>query len=183
MPAATDVDLAELFGSAAALTRSMRGEFDPRRFLEAFSSQLRRLIPHDRLLLLYLEEDGRTFSLSREHLSDTGAQGNGAIGWSYRMNVPADGCSFGQRLRAKESVLIRDAPSELDASLPGDRMTLARGMRSLMVVPLIFGEVVGGVLAFAKRESDWFDDDDVEVATGIAAQVVVAVQHQRLADE
>src|SRR5262249_17521462 len=117
------------------------------------------------------------------HLSDTGAQMSGAIGWSYRMNVPEDRCSFGPRLRAKESVLIRDAPAELDASLPGDRMMLARAMRSLMGVPLIFGEAVGGVLAFAKRESDWFDDDDVEVATGIAAQVVVAVQHQRLADE
>jgi transcriptional regulator with GAF, ATPase, and Fis domain len=183
MPAATDADLGELFGSAAALARSMRSELDPRPFLEAFSSQLRRLIPHDRLLLFYIDEDGRTFSVSREHLSDTGAQMSGAIGWSYRMNVPADRCSFGPRLRAKESVLIRDAPAELDASLPGDRMMLARAMRSLMVVPLIFGEGVGGVLAFAKRESDWFDEGDVEVATEIGAQVVAAIQHQRLADE
>src|SRR5262249_38635973 len=179
----TDVDLAELFGSAAVLTRSMRGEFDPRRLLEAFSSQLRRLIPHDQALLLYLQEDGRTFSAFWAHLSDTGAQMSGAIGWSCRLSGSSARCSLAPRLRAKESVLMRDAPAELDASLPGDRMTLARAMRSLMVVPLIFGEVVGGVLAFAKRESDWFDEDDVEVATGIAAQVVVAVQHQRLADE
>jgi len=91
--------------------------------------------------------------------------------------------SFGSRLLAQEVVLVRDARAELDVSLPGDRMTLERGMRSLMMVPLIFGEVVGGVLSFAKRQPDWFDEDDGEVATGIAAQVVVAIQHQRLAEE
>src|SRR5207302_1584438 len=52
-----------------------------------------------------------------------------------------------------------------------------------MMVPLIFGEVVGGVLSFGKRQPDWFDEGDGEVATGIAAQVVVAIQHQRLAEE
>src|SRR5262245_43687421 len=360
MPAATDVDLAELFSSAAALTRSMRGEFDPRRFLEAFSLQLRRLIPHDRLLLLYLEANGRTFSVFGEHVSEGhtpgaalrhqgsytitrdrgsryitehiglasvftgrpivvrhdqaclvapqgerdrrcpftaglrscltlplyGAEGvSGAfiigslapnvytdsdvetcqriadflgplvenvvllhkerhrrrrlavlpevarvVGTSLNVQkifdelwavvrpalefdlmvarlIGPDGAlhrggllvsdgpeelqpgyrpdeySFGARLLAKESVLIRDAPTELVSSLPGDRLTLERGMRSIMAVPLIFGEVVGGVLVFAKRESDWFEDGDVEVATGIAAQVVVAIQHQRLAEE
>jgi len=91
--------------------------------------------------------------------------------------------SFGSRLLAQEVVLVRDARAELDVSLPGDRMTLERGMRSLMMVPLIFGEVVGGVLSFAKRQPDWFDEGDGEVATGIAAQVVVAIQHQRLAEE
>ena len=65
--AATDFGLAELYGSVAALARSMRGEFDPRRFLEACSSQLGRLIPHDRLMLVYLEEEGRTFSVFGEH--------------------------------------------------------------------------------------------------------------------
>src|SRR5215813_1562429 len=75
MPA-TDFDLAELHGSAAAVTRSMRGDFDPRRFLEALSSQLGRLIPHDRLTLVYLEESGRTFSVFGEHTSAKQANGD-----------------------------------------------------------------------------------------------------------
>ena len=59
MPA-TDFDLAELYGSAGALARSMRGEFDPRRFLEALSSQVRQVIPHDRLTLVVIREEGRS---------------------------------------------------------------------------------------------------------------------------
>src|SRR5262249_61371205 len=66
MPA-RDFDLAELYGSAAALARSMRGEFDSCRFLETLSSQLRRLVPHDRLVLVYLEENGRTLSCFGDH--------------------------------------------------------------------------------------------------------------------
>jgi transcriptional regulator with GAF, ATPase, and Fis domain len=86
-------------------------------------------------------------------------------------------------LLAREPVLIREARVELDPGRPGDRAALEGGARSILAVPLIFGERVGGVLAFAKRQPDWFDEGDVEVATGIAAHVVVAVQHQRLAEE
>jgi len=63
--AATGFDLAELYGSV--LAGSMRGEFEPRRFFEGFSSQVRRLIAHDRLMLAYLEEAGRTLSVFGEH--------------------------------------------------------------------------------------------------------------------
>src|SRR3989475_11573598 len=90
--------------------------------------------------------------------------------------------SFGSRILAREPVLLRDARAELDAEFPGDRTLVDRG-GSIMVVPLIFGERVGGVLGFAKRQPHWFDEGDVEVAAGIAVHVVVAIQHQRLAEE
>ena len=352
---ATDVDLPELYGYAAALARSMRGEFDPGRFLEAFSSQLRRLIPHDRLILVYLEETGRTFSVFGEHSADgpLGHDGHDTIRcdpgsrytseqighasvfagrpevvrdyqasadisetesnrWSpltaglrscltlplygaervsgaliigsFAPDVYTESCvetgqriaellgplvenvvlvykerhrrrrlavlpevarvvgtslnlreifdqlgavvrpvldfdvmiarligqsgtfqegdlrvsdepeelpygekpedySFYSRLLAREPVMIRDARVELDVALPGDRMALDRGVRAILAVPLIFGERVGGVLGFAKHQPDWFDEADGEVAAGIAAHVVVAIQHQRLAEE
>src|SRR5437879_719589 len=89
--------------------------------------------------------------------------------------------SFGARLAAKEMVLVSDG--ELDQSFPGDRAALERGVRSVIVAPLVFGDTLGGVLAFAKHDPDWFDEGDAEVVSGIAAQVVVALQHQRLAEE
>jgi transcriptional regulator with GAF, ATPase, and Fis domain len=48
---------------------------------------------------------------------------------------------------------------------------------------LIFGDKVGALLAFAKRQPDWFDLSDLEVVEEIAQHVVVAIQHQRLAEE
>jgi transcriptional regulator with GAF, ATPase, and Fis domain len=91
--------------------------------------------------------------------------------------------SFGARLVAQEVVLLTDAHRQLDPSFPGDRAVLERGVRSLICAPLVFGDTIGGVLAFAKHDPDWFDEGDAELVSGIAAQVVVALQHQRLAEE
>jgi transcriptional regulator with GAF, ATPase, and Fis domain len=91
--------------------------------------------------------------------------------------------SFAARLLARESVLVRDCESELDPTYPADRIVVEDGIRSFVAVPLIFGDEVGALLAFAKRQPDWFDLSDLEVVEEIAQHVVVAIQHQRLAEE
>src|SRR5437879_8818938 len=55
--------------------------------------------------------------------------------------------SFGARLAAKEIVLLGDARRELDQSFPGDRAALERGVRSVIVAQLVFGDTLGGELA------------------------------------
>src|SRR5207244_4171159 len=80
----------------------------------------------------------------------------------------------------REPVLLRDARAELDPEFPGDRTLVERG-GSIMAVPLIFGERVGGVLGFTKRQPHWFDEGDVEFGAGIAVYFVLAIEHQRLA--
>ncbi len=97
--------------------------------------------------------------------------------------IPLEDYSFSRRVVAGEAVLIQDAAIELDPSVPGDRRIIDVGGRSCMVVPLRFGERVGGAVYFGKLRPYWFDALDVELANGIAAQVVLAVQHQRLAQE
>ncbi len=58
---------ADLLVSLTAIGRAMEEEFDPRRFLEKFSARLQGLIPHDRLVIDYLDENGRTFTVFAEH--------------------------------------------------------------------------------------------------------------------
>ena len=91
--------------------------------------------------------------------------------------------SFAARLQAREPVLIREWESELDPTYPADRTVLEDGIRSFVAVPLVFGEKVGALLAFGKRQPDWFDTSDLEVVEEIAQHVVVAIQHQRLAEK
>jgi transcriptional regulator with GAF, ATPase, and Fis domain len=97
--------------------------------------------------------------------------------------IPLEDFSFSAKLTAGDAVLVRDARVELDAVRPGDRRMIERGYRSCLSVPLWFCEDVGGSLCFAKRRPNWYDSADVEIASAIAAQVVVALQHQRLAEE
>jgi two-component system response regulator HydG len=339
--------LADLLASLAAIGRSLREEFDPRGFLAEFSDRLQRLIPHDRLVVDYLDENGRTFSVLAEHaapelllhadhyttafdpgtryvvaewvlrtvfageamrvddftadprfaelnpyerkLVDTGlrsgllvplvttiraanaytethlatlrtvadliapfienvvllqrerrrrrrlralealtlALGAGlnvrdvfvrladavrpvldfetmgvalltASGRDLEMlaeiddvaggpetppRIPLEDFSFAARVRAGETALIHDAPTELDPARPGDRLIIEGGGRSCLIVPMKFGDRIGGGLYFGKRRPHWFDRLDAEVAAAVSAQVVLAVQHQRLAEE
>jgi transcriptional regulator with GAF, ATPase, and Fis domain len=97
--------------------------------------------------------------------------------------IPLEDFSFAARVEAGETALIHDAPAELDPSRPGDRLIIEGGGRSCLIVPMKFGERVGGGLYFGRRLPHWFDRLDAEVAAAVAAQVVLAVQHQRLAEE
>jgi transcriptional regulator with GAF, ATPase, and Fis domain len=91
--------------------------------------------------------------------------------------------SFAARLRSGERVLVQECENELDPANPADRTILDNGIRSFVAVPLIFGEKMGGLLGFAKKEPYRFDESDLEVVEEIAQHVVVAVQHQRLAEK
>jgi transcriptional regulator with GAF, ATPase, and Fis domain len=91
--------------------------------------------------------------------------------------------SFAARLLSGEPVLMRECESELDVTYPADRRVLADGIRSFVAVPLIFGDKVGALLGFAKRQPDCFDSSDLEIVEEIAQHVVVAIHHQRLAEE
>jgi two-component system response regulator HydG len=90
--------------------------------------------------------------------------------------------SFGPRLLAGEAVLLHDLGDEPHAARPGDA-SLLRGARSAILAPLELSQAGDGCLFFAKREANWYDESDLELAAAIAAQVVVALQHQRLAEE
>ncbi len=91
--------------------------------------------------------------------------------------------SIGRRVSRGEVVLMHDAQHELDPRLPGDRAMIDSGDRSILSVPLLFGERVGGGVFFSTPREHWYDETDVEIASGIAAALVLAVQHQRLAEQ
>ena len=96
--------------------------------------------------------------------------------------VPLADYSFAERLARGNAVLIRDTARELDLRRPGDRRIVESGDRSLLGVPLVLGERVGGVLIFGTSRAHWYNESDVEVAGAIANALVLAVQHQRLAE-
>jgi transcriptional regulator with PAS, ATPase and Fis domain len=91
--------------------------------------------------------------------------------------------SVAERISRGDVVLIRDAERELDPRRPGDRLMIQSGERSILCVPLLFGERVGGGLLFASGSVNWYDESDVEVGRGIAVALVLAIQHQRLAEQ
>src|SRR5437660_5592891 len=129
------------------VSRVIAGSLDVRNIFQELGAAVRTVLDFD---LMLVRPIGASGTLQRSVL---------LVG-----DVPADlqperrleDYSFGARLAAKEIVLLGDARRELDQSFPGDRAALERGVRSVIVAPLVFGDMLGGVLAFAKHDPDWF---------------------------
>jgi Nif-specific regulatory protein len=158
-----------------SLTQVLGTSLDARDVFDRLATAVQPILDFDRMVALLLSASGRDLEL----LATTGLPD--AVGPPER--IALDHYSFSARVAAGEAVVIPDAAAELDPSLPGDRRVLESGVRACLIVPLQFGDQFGGGLYFGKRRLYWFDTLDVELATGIASQVVVAVQHQRLAQE
>jgi Nif-specific regulatory protein len=80
-------------------------------------------------------------------------------------------------------VFLEEASKQLDLALAGDRALLTNGLEACLWIPLHFGDEVRGALFFGKHEPRWYDGVDVEIAAALASQMVLAIQHQRLAEE
>jgi len=156
------------------VSRVLAGSLDVGNIFEQLGAVVRRVLDFDRMIVRPIGPGGalqRPALLVGDLLAD--------LHLEHRL---AD-YSFGARLVTRELVLIRDARTELDPAFSGDRAMLEQGIRSMISAPLVFGDTVDGVLAFSKREPDGYTEADGEIVVGIAGQVVVALQHQRLAEE
>jgi transcriptional regulator with GAF, ATPase, and Fis domain len=98
-------------------------------------------------------------------------------------SIPTSQFSYAATLLAGRPVLFQEASKEFDPGWAGDRAMLVAGFESCLWVPLHFGDEVGGVLFLGNHNPHWYDDVDVEVATVVAGQIVLGIQHQRLAEE
>jgi transcriptional regulator with GAF, ATPase, and Fis domain len=151
------------------------GSLDFQQSFEAVAEAVRPVLDFDGMGVGQLGANGRDIELV------------GRLDYRPDVAVPArirvDELSFGAKVEAGEPALIRDTRVEFDQGRPGDRRIIENGYRACLVVPLWFCERVGGLLFFGKRRPAWYDSADAEVAAAIATQVVVALQHQRLAAE
>ncbi|MBI3014610.1 MAG: sigma 54-interacting transcriptional regulator [Candidatus Tectomicrobia bacterium] len=156
------------------LTRILGGSLNIREAFNRLAEVVRPILDFDVMGVELFSASGREVEGLAEVGLDTSKE---------PFSIPLEHFSFLNRVAAGESVLINDARCELVPEYPGDRLIIDGGSRSSLIVPLRFGNLTGGALYFDKRKPNWYDEFDVEIAEGISAQVVLAVQHQRLAEE
>jgi transcriptional regulator with GAF, ATPase, and Fis domain len=97
-------------------------------------------------------------------------------------SIPTNEFSYAGAVMAGRPVLFVEASRELDPVFAGDRVMLTAGYQSFFLVPMQFGDEIGGALFFGKHEPYWYDGVDVEIATIVASRMVLGIQHQRLAE-
>jgi len=157
------------------LNREIGASLDLRSVFERLAHRVRPLLDCDVMGLLTLDRERNEWErLARVDLD----QQPGAM-----PRMPVDGFSFAHRSLAGEVVVLSDTLSELDTALPGDQQIIANGARAGLIVPLQFGAAVEGIVYFAKRRPHWFGAQQIELGLQIAAQLVLALQLQKLAED
>jgi transcriptional regulator with GAF, ATPase, and Fis domain len=161
-------------GLLKGITQMLGTSLDVGQVLEPVGNAIRRAIDFDALGVVLFKPGGREYEFF-------GTVGEPPPPGLDRIPVPE--FSVGAALTAGRGVLIEEASRRFDPALAGDRALLTTGLESCLWVPLHFGDQVGGALFFGKHEPCWYDGVDVEVATAVASQMVLGIQHQRLAEE
>src|SRR5882672_11177210 len=163
----------ERLAAAIALAPILGASLKVGDVLEPLGEAIRPLIDFDTMGLALRAADGPGFERS------------GIIGVrrpGYATTPAVEDYSTLERVSRGEIILVRDARRELDPGRAGDRYLIESGDRSVLGVPLLFGEEAGGGLFFVTAREHWYNESDVEVGSAIAAALVLAVQHQRLAE-
>src|SRR5439155_10272291 len=156
-----DQDLGDLVASLAALGRSMQERFDPQRFLSEFSTPVQALVPHDRLLVAYLEDDGDSFTVFAEHAvrGPLLHQGRYTVDFDPGGRYAVDDFGLGPVLAGPP---LRVSGSEEPAPAPlAPRDPLRVGIRARIGVPLYSGSRVIGAFAAASFAADVYTDAHV----------------------
>jgi transcriptional regulator with GAF, ATPase, and Fis domain len=147
---------------------------DLRQMLGSVGDAIRPALDFDTMGVILLTASGPEYVLF-------GTVGEAPVAGVER--IPTDQFSYAATVTAGRPVLFQDASKELDPAWAGDRAILSSGLQTVMCVPMHFGAEVAGALLFGKHPPYWYDDVDVEVATVVASQIVLGIQHQRLAEE
>jgi Nif-specific regulatory protein len=161
-------------GQLTGATQLIGTTLDVREILEKVGDAIRLAVDFDTMGLPLFKPDSPDYAFF-------GAVGEPPVPGVE--SIPTTEFSYAAAVRAGRAALFDEASKQLNRAFAGDRIMLTAGYESFFLVPMHFGDEVGGALFFGKHEPYWYDSADVEVANVVASRLVLAIQHQRLAEE
>src|SRR6266478_4002694 len=175
----TEVDLGGIVGAIAARARALSRESDPGGLLEGLSGQLQGLIPHDRVMVLYLDEGGRTVSVFAEHASGDALRHDGRSTLSLaRANRYPSAEAVSSCVFAGQAEFVRDARSDArfmaGTAVPGVPQA---GLRAWMALPLMGLERVIGALIVGSTVPDVYTEAHLATGRQIADVIGPVIEH------
>jgi len=163
--------------SFQAINQALAGSLDVRKVFDGVVEAVRPIFGFDIMGVELMNPSGRT----SERIVEVGGEGQ----LPRIRNI--DDFSASTQLLAGQPVLVHDTHVECDPARPGDRLLLDAGIRSFVLVPLVFPlspvERATGVIYLAKRRPWWFDPLDVETLRGLADPITLAIHHHRRVEQ
>jgi transcriptional regulator with GAF, ATPase, and Fis domain len=165
---------ADLQAALAAVARAIASSLEVRDVWDRVAEACHMVVPFDAMGIIRLEGDRQVRAVA--------AAGEPRVKELVGQVYPRDG--FSPKFWPDEDeflVLVGDTERELDLSYPLDRMTIDRGYRSALRVPLgLAGERLGSVL-LVSRQPQCFTRAHGRDLMVIAELAALALAHERLA--
>jgi len=163
--------LADLLACMAAFAQSLQETFDPQHFLAEFSSRAQRLIPHDRMLIAYVDDDTSGYTVFAENpgLGPPLHEGRYTTDFDPAGRYAADDWDLDAVFRGA-ALLIGDVQSDsrwVERSTARARL-LEVGIRARVGVPLYAGGRIIGAFAVGSATPGLYRDDHVAACRQIA---------------
>ncbi|HAV78288.1 MAG TPA: hypothetical protein DCX53_13145 [Anaerolineae bacterium] len=141
--------------------------------------QVQKILPADRFFINLIDKKKNQITIP--FLFDNGKR------WDQEPKTLADidGTYTGKIIQTQKPLLVNNwggtaMPMSLSQAIVGDETIISK---SLMFVPLIIGNDVIGVISSQCYRPDAYNDEDLDLLSGIANQVTIAIQNTRLLEE
>ena len=141
---------------------------------ERFATETRKLIPFDRVAVNLHE-------LKHGLVRIAYVSGEDVPGRKPGNSFPMKGSISEGLIKTRNAMLIHPASVEdMQAQFPDHSGTIAAGMRSVMGVPLIYGDEVIASLHFRSRKPNAYTERDLRLAEKIGMQIAGAIANSQL---
>jgi PAS domain S-box-containing protein len=145
------------------------------RFLEV----ARELLPHDRIAIITLSEDGSNVVDNLVDGVDSKSAPAGAV-----LSIDDNPLQLRAFKEATEIVLSGDEYRTFAENEPAEKVRLDAGLISVLMTPMVWqGEVIG-VINFRSKQENAYGENEIKIAKQISAQIAGAVatsnQYRRL---
>jgi PAS domain S-box-containing protein len=184
--------LADVQARIAEIGRIVSSNLDFDDVLSQFAEHAKILVPHDRMVIARWSNGGQT--LTDQYSDGVPIEGHYT---GHVMQVPEDDIWIRLQKEQLPWVVNGDDYDEFKERNKLERIRYDSGLRAILIVPLLWRGGVSGSIALRSKDPQAFNEDEVEMAVAIAAQIAGAMdaadqfrkleqessERQRLADE
>jgi len=158
----------------AEIGRIVGSDLDIGEVYERFAEALGRALPFDRIVVALVDEDAR-------EMVDTYTAGMEIPGYLSGHRYSFDGSVSSEAVESRATVCRNEsAAAELAAAAPDYAMKREAGLRSLLIVPLIWQDRVVGTLNLHSKLPAPYGEEEASFAQRVGTQIAGAVANAQL---
>ena len=150
--------------------RVISSSLDIEEVYERFAEEVQKLLPFDRIGISIVDQENGTFINQYVVGVQTKGRERGDV-------VPLEGTTTNEAVRSRSGVIIQGDLEDMRAKYPN---LVSGGLRSFIVVPLMYQNKVVGVLSLRSREYNAYSEEHLALLMRVATQITPAVVNAEL---